>query len=252
MAFIRDGDRLANNNQLTKAKIEYAKAVELEKKYENSTYSDWFNHNIQDKLDGIDKRIKENERFRNELKAAGATGKSKGHYYVDLGLNVCWATCNVGANSPEEYGKYYAWGETIQKVQYDESTSECYGEEMYDISRSSSYDAARANWGGNWRMPTRAEFNELVNRCTWTWTTQKGKSGYKVTGPNGNSIFLPAAGYHAGRSVYGVGDVGYYWSSTPGESDINDGAYGLYISNSDYIMKNCFRYCGMSMRSVIE
>jgi hypothetical protein len=133
------------------------------------------------------------------------------HEYVDLGLSVKWATCNVGATKPEEYGDYFAWGETTPKDAYDWSTykwcnggpstqtkyctNSSYGTVDNKTTLDLSDDAACANWGGSWRMPTRAEQDELRNNCTWTWTTQNGVNGYKVTGTNGNSIFLPAAGY---------------------------------------------------------
>lgn len=146
-----------------------------------------------------------------------AQNKINGHEYVDLGLSVKWATCNVGANKPEEYGNYYAWGETTTKSSYTEDNCLTCGANISDISGNATYDAARANWGGSWRMPTEREMEELENKCTWKWTTQSGVNGYKVTGPNGNSIFLPAAGDCRGSSRHDVGEDGYYWSSTPDE-----------------------------------
>lgn len=122
------------------------------------------------------------------------------HEAVDLGLSVKWASCNVGANKPEEYGSYYAWGETSERLYttraqyaYYDSKTDTYTNIGSNIS-GTGYDVARAKWGGNWRMPTRAEMEELVNKCTWTWTTHNGVKGQLVTGPNGNSIFLPDAG----------------------------------------------------------
>ncbi len=87
----------------------------------------------------------------------GSDGKPEGHEYVDLGLSVKWATCNVGATKPEEYGNYYAWGETATKSEYTEDNSLTYGKQMRDISGNAQYDAATANWGGTWRMPTNDE-----------------------------------------------------------------------------------------------
>ena len=141
-----------------------------------------------------------------------------GHDYVDLGLSVKWATCNVGANAPHKYGNYYAWGETETKSEYTSDNSRTYDKNMSDISGNATYDVARSNWGGSWRLPTKAEMEELKDKCTWTWTSQSGVKGYKVTGPNGNSIFLPAAGFSYGSSRYSVGEGGFYWSSTPDES----------------------------------
>ena len=106
---------------------------------------------------------------------------------VDLGLpsGLKWATCNVGATSPEDYGNYYAWGETTTKESYNESNYTIYGQQISDFSGNATYDAARANWGGPWRMPTQTEMQELIDNCTWTWTSQSGVNGCKVTGPNG-------------------------------------------------------------------
>ncbi len=162
---------------------------------------------------------------------SNTTNIINGHEYVDLGLSVKWATCNVGATNPEDYGNYYAWGETTTKSTYTSSNSTTYGVSMSDISGNAEYDAARANWGGTWRMPTKAEFSELITNCTWAWTTQNEVNGYKVTGPNGNSIFLPAAGYRDGSSLGYAGSDGFYWSSTPGSYANN--AYGLSFDSSD-------------------
>ena len=154
------------------------------------------------------------------------TGTIEGHGYVDLGLSVKWATQNVGASSPSDYGGYYAWGETETKSSYDWSNYFDYLDDEGDswgiykiggktsISPTSGHDTARENWGGSWRMPTYAEFEELCKKCVWTWTSQGGHKGYKVSGPNGNSIFLPAAGWRYGSDTYVEGQVGFYWSST--------------------------------------
>ena len=143
---------------------------------------------------------------------------------IDLGLSVKWATCNVGASTSEFYGNYYAWGETSTKSEYWTSNSKTFGKNLGDISGNAQYDAARANWGGSWRMPRKAEFDELRKHCTWQWTTQNGVKGYKVTSKtNGNSIFLPAAGWRYGSSSHhDVGEEGKYWSSTPYEDDADD------------------------------
>ena len=154
------------------------------------------------------------------------TGTLNGYDWVDLGLSVKWATQNVGASSPSDYGGYYAWGETRTKDNYDwETCFDCLDDEGNSwgtykiggktrIAPSSGHDTARENWGSTWRMPTITEFEELCNKCTWTWTSQGGHEGYKVTGPNGNSIFLPAADWRYGTVRDGGGEYGHYWSST--------------------------------------
>ena len=170
-----------------------------------------------------------------EFKANFKESKENGHVYVDLGLpsGIKWATCNVGATTPEGYGDYFAWGETEPKDYYDWSTYKwCNGTErtMTKYCTNSYFgtvdnkttleltdDAARVNWGGNWRMPTKTEQDELRNtsNCTWTWTTQNGVNGYKVTSKkNGNSIFLPAAGCRDYGNLNNAGGGGDYWSSS--------------------------------------
>ena len=176
-----------------------------------------------------------------------------GHEYVDLGLpsGLKWATCNVGANAPHEYGGYYAWGETATKGKYTQENNVTFGQKISDISSNAQYDTARANWGGSWRMPTEDEIEELVDECAWKWTTQRGVKGYKVTGPNGNSIFLPAAGYCGGSSRYYVGECGYYWSSTPYESNTYD-ACRLSFDSGLHNVSWCNRDGGRTVRPVSE
>ena len=190
------------------------------------------------------------------------------HEYVNLGLpsGVLWATCNVGADSPEDYGEYFAWGETTTKSTYSwENYKWCNGSNttITKYCTSSTYgtvdnkttldiadDAAYANWGGDWRMPTKAEQDELRTECTWTLTTINGVNGYTVTGPNGNSIFLPAAGYY--DSVLDTaGSCGFYLSSSL-DTYYSTGAYVLYIY-SDYVgyVEN-YRCYGHCVRPVIR
>ena len=171
-----------------------------------------------------------NDQNQNGNNGTGANG----HEYVDLGLpsGTKWATCNVGATKPEEYGNYYAWGETEPKDYYDWSTYK-YGSDYDELTKyctDSTYgtvdnktvleladDAARANWGGAWRMPTDGEWAELLDECTWEWkNAYKGTTaGYLVTSKiNGNSIFLPAAGYRLNDDLSYAGSDGGYWSSS--------------------------------------
>ncbi len=177
-----------------------------------------------------------------------------GHESVDLGLpsGLKWATCNVGASSPEGYGDYYAWGETSTKSNYNSSTSTTYGKQMSSIAGNAQYDVARKKWGSPWRLPTEAEFQELIDNCTWEWTTQNGVNGYKVTSKkNGNSIFLPAAGERYDTSSYDQGSEGNYWSATPDESD-TDGAEGIGFSEGGPSTSWCSRSLGHSLRPVSE
>ena len=181
-----------------------------------------------------------------------ATGSIRGHDYVDLGLSVKWATCNVGATSPSGYSDYFAWGETSPKSEYTEGNSVTYKKNMGDIAGDSRYDAARANWGGSWRMPTKAEIEELVNKCKTRWITYNGHKGRLVTGPNGKSIFLPAVGENCHSSPYGVGKCGRYWSSTPRKSDEEFDSYYLYFSDGGFAYARYNRFSGLTVRPVSE
>lgn len=172
---------------------------------------------------------------------------------VDLGLSVKWANVNVGAESPEDYGGYYAWGETEEKEYYSEDTYLYYNNGYVNIGSDitgTDYDVAHVQWGGDWRMPTITELQELSNNCTWTWTAQNGVNGYKVTGPNGNSIFLPAAGYRWGASLYYAGSDGRYWSSSLYTSDTYYARFLGFSSGSRYAGGDYGRGDGQSVRPV--
>ena len=196
-------------------------------------------------------------------KQQSISGTINGHNYVDLGLSVKWATQNVGASSPSDYGDYFAWGETETKSRYDwDNCFDCrdrYGIRwgIYkiggktSISPTSGHDTARENWGSTWRMPTDAENEELCNKCTWTWTSQGGHKGYKVTGPNGNSIFLPAAGWRDGTGTSYVGEEGNYWSSTL-FSSYSVQACLLYFDSGSHNTGDVGCSLGLSVRPVTE
>ena len=179
---------------------------------------------------------------------------------IDLGLSVMWASKNVGANSPEEYGGYFAWGETSLKssfyygssVTYNLSITELESKKIIgaDGNLTASYDVATAKMGSDWRMPTSAEIQELRDKCTWKWTTQNGVNGRKVIGPNGNSIFLPAAGYRSGSDLGWEGAGGHYWSASPASDSY--GAYSLSFSSIDYNRTYDNRYDGHSVRPVYD
>ena len=190
--------------------------------------------------------------------ASLTTGKYNGHDWVDLGLpsGLKWATCNVGASSPSDYGDYYAWGEISTKGSYDRDNSTTYGKEISDIAGNSTYDVARAEWHGSWRLPTEKEFQELIDNCEWEWTTQDGHKGYKVTSKkNGNSIFLPAAGWSEGTSSNDQGSYGHYWSATADEFAAYyafDYAFYLDFEKSYRRTYRLFRYRGYSVRPVFQ
>lgn len=199
---------------------------------------------------------------------------TNGHDYVDLGLKsgLKWATCNIGASAPEEYGSYYAWGENEEKNNYSWNTYKlCKGSDktftkyctISTLSADGTIDnktildieddVARIKWGGDWRVPTKEEIDELRRSCAWEWTSQNGVNGYKGTGPNGNSIFLPAAGYRNGAKVDDMGRCGGYWSSSIVTERYRHRCYyvdGLKF-DSDYARTIFFnRYEGLSVRPV--
>lgn len=186
---------------------------------------------------------------------------------VDLGLSVKWASCNVGADFPKGYGGYYSWGETEEKGNYAWSTYQLCSGRYDNLSKyctKSNYgtidakialepedDVARVKWGGTWRIPTRVELEELRDNCTWSWTTINGVNGYKVTGPNGNSIFLPAAGYRRNWGMHDHGSYGSYWSASLHE-DRPNWAYFLNFRDGNYNLYDQNRSDGYSIRPVTE
>ena len=174
----------------------------------------------------------------------------------------------MGAEAPEDYGDYFAWGETKPKDVYNWSTYQyCNGSSntLTKYCNSSSYgyngftdnlttleptdDAAMANWGGNWRMPTKKEFEELYNNTTVTWTQQNGVNGRLFTAANGNRLFLPAAGSRVNGFLGSAGSYGYYWSSSLDASHPYY-AWGLYFRSGNYFMVDYNRSYGQSVRPV--
>lgn len=194
---------------------------------------------------------------------------SGGHKYVDLGLpsGTLWATCNIGAKNPEDYGDYFAWGETEPKEfydwsnykwcnDYDDMTKYCTDSDRGKVDNKTELDleddAAYVNWGENWRMPTYEQVKELVEKCSWAWMTKNGVNGSLVTGPNGESLFLPASGYRSSGSFLldEVGSSGYYWSRT---LDSNYSYRSFWVSfDSSYkeITSSDGRFFGHSVRAV--
>ena len=191
-------------------------------------------------------RLLEERRTKKEVIIANekvTKGTISDHDYVDLGLSVKWATCNVGANSPHEYGDYFAWSEVETKNYYSKNNY-IETDTIYD-------DVASREWGKTWRTPTYSECMELVNKCRWEWTTENGVNGYKVTGLIGTSIFLPAPGDYDGEIKYHEGNDGYYWSSTPHET-ISNHAYGISFKRTRHRVTSYSKYLGKSVRPVTK
>ena len=201
------------------------------------------------------------------------SGQVEGRDYVDLGLpsGNKWATCNVGATKPSEYGDYFAWGETKPKEDYSWSTYKwCKGSSrsMTKYCTDSDYgtldnktvldaedDAATANWGSAWRMPTEEEIQELLEGCDWKWVEDFNGSGVNgrlgTSKKNGSTIFLPAAGYRFDAGLKFAGDYGFYWSSSLVEYNSLI-AYFLYFNDGDIYWLNDTRSIGRSVRAVLR
>ena len=185
--------------------------------------------------------------------------------YVDLGLpsGLKWATCNVGASSPEQAGLYFAWGETIgYTAEQVTSGVRTFSQDEYNAGPASSIstdltleqDAAHVNMGGNWRMPTRNEYQELIDNCNVVWTSDYNGTGGKgrvfTSKVNGKSVFFPAAGYCINPSVGYVGEIGNYWSASWYSSS---SAWYLYIRVSDQFLYNLnFKRYGLTVRGVCK
>ena len=183
-----------------------------------------------------------------------------GHEAVDLGLSVKWASTNLGSEQPEAAGGYYAWGETVAKDEYT-TFNYTWADLNFPnlVTRGvinkvgnlcERHDAARQEWGGSWRIPTADEMLELRRDCKWTWTAVNGKQGYQVEGPNGNTIFLPAAGFNREDKQVGAGEVGYYWTSSAYHD--YSSSESLYFYNVQVDWYNDNRYIGLPIRPVVD
>ncbi len=189
-----------------------------------------------------------------------SSGEINGHKWVDLGLpsGIKWATCNIGADAADKIGNHYAWGEVSTYTDDTSGKNEMYGKNCNDISGNSTYDVARAEWGGTWRIPTYNEYKELMENCTFEWTTLGRRSGLKVTSKtNGNYIFLPLSGdFRARTDTYGrpndIDKSAAYWSSTPINGTHSMNAYAFNIYENRYILLYYNRYCGFSIRPVSD
>ncbi len=177
------------------------------------------------------------------------TNTINGFEYVDLGLSVKWAACNVGAYAPDDYGNYYAWGETGFKTEYTRENSVTYDVEIDSIGGDPTYDVATLRYGAPWRLPTVEEVDELIANCDYKWDTVHGVTGGHLTSRiNGNNIFVPGAGLRYSHELGLIG-VGYYWTSTP-ESLVY--AQTLSVGNLCASAYPLHRYFGCNIRPVVD
>jgi hypothetical protein len=194
------------------------------------------------------------------IMAAGPTGNTgcpdgNHPHKIDLGIGTKWACCNIGAGTPEDYGEYIAWAELREKNEYTMSSYQYYSNGRFtslgDIA-GTTYDVATARWHSPWHIPTLDQIKTLLDKCTMEWTQQKGVNGAKFTGPNGASIFLPAAGTRSDSDLRNKGLYGSYWSSIE-DSRNTFNAYYLHIGEG-FALWNCSdgRWYGFSIRPVAE
>lgn len=174
------------------------------------------------------------------------SGSILGHNYVDLGLSVMWATANIGASTDYDFGDYFMWAGTKLQECYD-----CHHNDNLALNKKniigSEYDAAASKWGYAWRLPNIIELRELIEECSWSWIEKEGKNGYAVTGPNGNTIFLPAAGYRRNYDIKDKNKIGYY------RSGINDGNDYLLIESGLHYLSGVYRdNDGLSVRPIFD
>lgn len=214
----------------------------------NTTY--YYRAYFKNNLDGI-------VQYADEIKSFQTGGMllcpDNNHpHAIDLGLpsGTKWCCMNVGATSPEEYGGYYAWGETSEKSVYNYNTYSYFNGSDIDIA-GTSYDVAHVRMGGSWRMPSFAQQQELMSNCTQTYTQQNGVYGILVTGNNGGQLFLPAAGYRSHSSLYYAGSRGNYWSSLL-RLNFKTLAHflGFMPGNGNWYLERNYRYYGLSVRAV--
>ena len=181
-----------------------------------------------------------------------ATGEAGGHATVDLGLSVVWAQVNLGGERVGDYGDFYAWGEVGVKEDYTDETCSTYRVYFTRIEGDASHDAAAAAWGEGWRLPTKEEMLELVDSCEWTWTAIGETTGYRVTGPSGASIFLPAAGCMNSTDHNYEFDGGYYWTGTTEDAIFLQQAHGLGFNCEKQSVEGTGRGYGQSVRAVFS
>lgn len=199
--------------------------------------------------------VEENTPSENGGSSADLSGTTNGHEWVDLGLpsGTLWATCNVGASAPEEYGDYFAWGEANGR----ESGKTTFAWNTYSLANESGYDgyedAATESWGGSWQTPSLAQITELIdgNNTNIVWTTQNGVNGRMIISKRNNKqIFLPAAGHYQDNNLSGVGTDGYYWSRTISVGYPGSASSLFFSANHTASMNYYYRYVGRTIRPV--
>ena len=217
----------------------------------------------------VDYKIKDVKEKKSKRDGAKCPDNNHPHA-IDLGLpsGTKWACCNVGANKPEAYGGYYAWGETSEKSVYNDVTykystgKDKDGDGIYENTNKVTYqklglticgtqfDVAQTKWGGNWRMPSSDQIKELIDECKYEWITFNGIKGARFTGPNGRSVFLPATGNHYKSRLNYAGEEGYYWSGTLQSQLFEFEAITLDVRSSKPYHTGHLRCSGISVRPV--
>ncbi len=228
-----------------------------------------FEVNSQGVITAPQKSTKAKTKSQNTVKRSSTTntnpltepdGYIDNHGYVDLGLpsGIKWSTCNIGSLSSEDVGNYYSWGETSTKNVYSKLNSRTLDKTKYKLellgfinsegNLKPSYDIVYEEWGENWRMPTQSDFQELIEKCNWSWqTTKDGNYGYSVLGPNKKVIFIPIGGYKDGIDLLNFQKYGYYWTSSV---SIDENAWSLFIDKHHHLTNFNNRSLGFNVRPV--
>lgn len=252
---VAEAEILFDSMEYEQSRTTYLKANDYVDKYKDTKYSEKFIKLDIDKLDELQIREEEKRRViarenRSKELRDKEVGSINGHNWVDLGLpsKLKWATCNIGASSPCDYGSYYAWKDTETKTNYSSNLyNHDYSYTIQNIAGNDTFDVARVKWGGSWRLPSKHEFEDMLNMCICRDTMLSGTKGLIVTGPNGNQIFLPAAGYREGSVPMHKGERGYYWSSLS-----SNWPYCLEFDSGSQYVNYGTSFHGYSVRPITE
>jgi len=193
-----------------------------------------------------------NKEKENKINLSGQ-GQLSGHEWVDLGLpsGTLWATCNIGANAPEDFGDYFAWGETTPMTEYGNHD---YSITYYNTSTMEilpEYDAVKTLWGDGWQMPTPGNFQELVAKCSFKWIKYKGTEGYLITGSNGKSIYLAAGGSFGDDGIAVIGRDCNFWTNIEDDNSLT-AAYATFFDYYRTDILGCDHSYGLSIRPVCK